>query len=135
MWVNTNTFAGGVKIYNFSLRKLKVTPYAKSKPVNGKSGENLALPEFSQDVTPVSRAMYEGELSRLNDGDREAMEESRTGERKGEDWWGNPATSANSHSTRRGETAFGSSASREETMLSRPSPNWKFITRNRPSPT
>ncbi len=88
MWVGSNTFVGGVKNYNFSLRKLKVVPFVKTEPDNGNSGVNLALPANSQDVAPLSRAMYEGELSRLNDGDRENAEDSRNGERKPEDWWG-----------------------------------------------
>lgn len=89
MWMNTNTFVGGVKNYNFSLRKLKVTPYTETKPDNAKSGHNLALPEFGQDATPISRAVQYGRLAGINDGNQsEPSETSWNGELKQEDWWG-----------------------------------------------
>lgn len=88
MWLNSNTFMGGVKNYNFSLRKMKVTPYLKTKPKNEKSGDNLALPAYDPDVAPVSRTMGNGGLARLNDGQRGDPLDSINGERKPEDWWG-----------------------------------------------
>jgi hypothetical protein len=89
MWMNSNTFVGGVKNYYLSLRKLKVTPYRETKPENGKSRDNLALPAYGQDVTPISRALKTGKLSRINDGDAaKTAENSWNGERKMEDWWG-----------------------------------------------
>ncbi len=88
MWLNANTFVGGVKNYSFSMRKLKVTHYAKSKPSNGKSGDNLALPSADPDVAPFARTMGNGKLALLNDGDRGESADSRNGERKTEDWWG-----------------------------------------------
>ncbi|WP_308635244.1 DUF4185 domain-containing protein [Paenibacillus silvisoli] len=88
MWLNSNTFVGGVKNYNFSLRKMKVTPYAKTKPANEKSGDNLALASVADGVTPYARTVSNGGLARLNDGSREESADSWTGERKSEDWWG-----------------------------------------------
>lgn len=88
MWMNTNTFVGGVKNYNFSLRKLKVTPYRKTKPENAKNDNNLALAEHGPDVVPISRAARNGDLAVLNDGDRTTKDDSWNGERKKDDWWG-----------------------------------------------
>ncbi|MCC3375673.1 DUF4185 domain-containing protein [Cohnella sp. REN36] len=88
MWMNANTFVGGAKNYDFSLRKLKVTPYRKTKPANGKSDANLALPAYDPDVAPCARTMGNGGAALLNDGDNGASVDSRNGERKTEDWWG-----------------------------------------------
>lgn len=88
MWMNTNTFVGGVKNYNFSLRKMRVTPYAKTKAANNKSGSNIALPAFDPDVALFSRTVAGGSEYRLNDGDKTESAVSWTGERKETDWWG-----------------------------------------------
>src|SRR5262249_55223654 len=44
MFVQANTFSGGFKNYQFSLRKLMVDPLTTSPPSNEKSDTNLALP-------------------------------------------------------------------------------------------
>lgn len=88
MWVQSNTFMGGVNNYNFSLRKLKVAPYEKTKASNKKSGDNLASPSYHPDIAPVSRTLGNGGLTLLNDGAADRSLDSRNGERKTEDWWG-----------------------------------------------
>ncbi|MEK0316836.1 DUF4185 domain-containing protein [Cohnella sp. 56] len=88
MWLNANTFVGGVKNYDFSLRKLKVTPYEKSKPGNAKRADNLALDAVSPGVAPYARTMGGGRLALLADGGQDEGADSYTGERKTEDWWG-----------------------------------------------
>ncbi|HZG58523.1 DUF4185 domain-containing protein [Paenibacillus sp.] len=86
MWLNSNTFVGGVENYNFSLRKLKVTPYRETKPENKKSDDNLA--RVGENATPISRAAENGDLFRIADGDRSLQESSFNGEIKEEDFWG-----------------------------------------------
>ncbi|TLS49522.1 DUF4185 domain-containing protein [Paenibacillus antri] len=88
MWVNGNTFVGGVEIYNFSLRQLKVTPYKKSKAANKKSGSNLALPENGGDATPISRSNHYGNGRSVHEGAKDRSEDSWNGEAKSEDYWG-----------------------------------------------
>nr|AYQ73474.1 DUF4185 domain-containing protein [Cohnella candidum] len=88
MWLNANTFVGGVKNYDFSLRKMKVTPYKKTKATNRKSNDNLALPSYDPDVAPYARTMGNGGNAKLNDGKKDESVDSFNGERKPEDWWG-----------------------------------------------
>ncbi|MGI8587388.1 MAG: DUF4185 domain-containing protein [Chloroflexia bacterium] len=89
MWLNSNTFVGGIKNYSLSFRKLRVTPYAATTPSNGPSADNLALPEHGQDVTPISRARFRfGRDASLNNGDLAESVDSKNGEAKTEDYWG-----------------------------------------------
>lgn len=88
MWVQSNTFMGRVNNYNFSLRKLTVTPYEKTKANNKKSNDNLASPSYNPDIAPVSRTLGNGGLALLNDGTADQSLDSFNGERKTEDWWG-----------------------------------------------
>ncbi len=89
MWLNSNTFVGGIKNYDLSLRKLRVTPYVATTPANKPSADNLALPAHSQDVTPISRARFRfGRDASLNNGDLKESVDSKNGEAKTEDFWG-----------------------------------------------
>jgi hypothetical protein len=89
MWLNSNTFAGGVENYNMSFRRLLVTPWAPSKPSNPPNNKNLALPAYGQDVTPISRANFHfGNVHFMNNGIRTESEDSWNGEAKTEDYWG-----------------------------------------------
>lgn len=89
MWLNSNTFVGGIKNYSLSFRKLRVTPYVATTPVNKPSADNLALPGRSQDVTPISRARFRfGKDASLNNGDLKESVDSKNGEAKSEDFWG-----------------------------------------------
>ncbi|MFP5115369.1 hypothetical protein ACSU64_23750 [Bacillaceae bacterium C204] len=89
MWVNSNTFMGGLQKYNLSFRKLKATPYKETTPTNESSDLNLALPANSSNVTPVSIYSAHGSnLKFLNDGNKSQSEDSWNGLRKQEDSWG-----------------------------------------------
>lgn len=89
MWLNSNTFVGGIQNYNLSFRKLRVTPYVATTPSNQPSDANLALPTNAQNVTPISRANFHyGNVEFLNDGIRWQSEDSWNGEFKSEDYWG-----------------------------------------------
>lgn len=89
MWLNSNTFMGGIQRYSLSFRKLKVTPYKKTEPTNERSDVNLALPTNSSNVTPISKySAHFSHLNNLNDGVKNHSEDSWNGERKEEDWWG-----------------------------------------------
>lgn len=88
MWVNSQTFMSGIKNYKYSLRKLKVTPYFETNPENAKGDENLALPEFGQDSTPISRSSHYGINNIINNGKTHESEDSWNNEVKQEDYWG-----------------------------------------------
>jgi hypothetical protein len=89
MWVNANTFVGGIRNYGLSLRRLQVTPYVESAPANEPGPWNLALPAYGRDVTPISQATFRlGNVAFLNNGNRRESEDSHNGERKGVDYWG-----------------------------------------------
>jgi hypothetical protein len=89
MWLNSNTFVGGLQNYNFSFRRLRVTPFRESTPQNSAGDDNLALPAHGQDVTPIARACFhDGNVAFLNNGIRDESEDSRNGEVKSEDFWG-----------------------------------------------
>jgi hypothetical protein len=89
MWMNANTFVGGIQKYNFSLRKMYVTPYEETIPVNEKNNKNLASPEFSENVTPISKySAHYGNLHFLNDGIKLQTEDNWNGVNKHVDWWG-----------------------------------------------
>lgn len=88
MWVNSQTFMGGVEIYGYSLRKLKVTPYEETTPENEKGEQNLALPEYGSDVTPIARTLHFGVHDMINNGEKEENEDSWNNENKKEDYWG-----------------------------------------------
>lgn len=89
MWMNSNTFMGGLQRYSLSFRKLKVTPYQKTEPTNESSDLNLALPENSSNATPVSKySAHAGNLQYLNNGNKLQSVDNWNGERKQEDWWG-----------------------------------------------
>ncbi|KAF0817530.1 MULTISPECIES: hypothetical protein [unclassified Cytobacillus] len=89
MWLNSNTFMGGVQKYSLSFRKLKATPYKATEPANESSDNNLALPANSSNVTPVSKySAHNSNLRYLNDGNKNQSEDDWNGERKQEDWWG-----------------------------------------------
>lgn len=89
MWVSSSTFMGGVQRYQYSLRRLQVTPYRFTVPSNEPGSSNLALPENGLDATPISRvAPRSGYLQGLRDGLDDVAEDSWNGERKQEDYWG-----------------------------------------------
>ncbi|MCI0437699.1 MAG: hypothetical protein L0177_01030 [Chloroflexi bacterium] len=88
MWVQSNTFAGGVQNYNFSLRKITVEPYVSTTASNAKSASNLALPASAPGVMSVSKSAHYGNPAFLNDGNLEQSEDSWDGDGKATDWWG-----------------------------------------------
>lgn len=91
MWVSSSTFMGEVEHYNFSLRRLWVTPYQKTEPENSRGETNLALSKDLRELAPVSAAsIRKGKLTALNDGDKSASSsiDSYSVEAKEEDFWG-----------------------------------------------
>jgi len=89
MWFNSNTFVGGIRNYDFSLRKLRVVPWVATTPENERSDANLSLPENSQDVTPISRGRFRfGRGANMFNGDLDESIDSKNGEAKTEDFWG-----------------------------------------------
>ncbi len=88
MYVNANTFVGGIHKYNFSLRKFEVNPYEETTPTNEKSDLNLALENNSNNPTPISIATKLGLYNKLNDGKLRVWDESYNRIRKDYDYWG-----------------------------------------------
>lgn len=88
LWVQSNTFMGGVDNYGYSLRKLVLEPYTDSKPTNVKNDKNLALTANAPGVTPISKSFHFGNVSFMNYGNKDQSEDSWTGEQKPLDWWG-----------------------------------------------
>ncbi|MDF2699628.1 MAG: hypothetical protein K0Q49_1184 [Haloplasmataceae bacterium] len=88
MWVNSNTFMGGVNVYKLSFRKLIVNPYEQTIPTNEKANVNLSLSVNSINPTPISLATKMGLKNKLNDGRTDIFDESFNNARKTIDFWG-----------------------------------------------
>lgn len=87
LWVQSNTFVGGVSNYQFSLRKLVVEPAKPSCPTNAKSAANLAT--TSTGAVPIQVSSHYGNTAYLNDGVvGNESEDSWNGDTKPLDWWG-----------------------------------------------
>lgn len=88
MWISSSTFAGNALHYNFSLRRLLVTPYAQNeKPSNIAGGNNLAGSQNLKEVTPIA-AKSKGSFQQLNDRNKKSPINSYSIEVKAEDYWG-----------------------------------------------
>ncbi|MGP4079924.1 hypothetical protein ACTWQL_08395 [Pseudalkalibacillus sp. R45] len=87
MYVQSNTFMGGITNYNFSLRKLVVESTSPSTPSNPKdSYSNLAI--TGDGTTPINKVAHFGNVDYFHNGTRLESEDSWSNERKTEDWWG-----------------------------------------------
>lgn len=88
MWVNSNSFMGGINNYNFSLRQLYVTPYTGEMANNPKDDtNNLAVTGSAK--TPITKgSFHQGNPWALNDGIKNVNCDSWNGEAKTEDYWG-----------------------------------------------
>lgn len=89
MWFNANSFMGAVNNYNFSLRKLYVTPYDDSlTPANATSNtDNLAQTGASK--TPIFGAsVHQGKAFVFIDGDKTVAVDDWNGENKAQSYWG-----------------------------------------------
>ena len=87
MYVQSNTFMGGISNYNFSLRKLTVEPFKTSSPSNQKDNyQNLAM--TGEGVTPINKVAHFGNVGFFNNGTRLDSEDSWNNENKAADWWG-----------------------------------------------
>lgn len=87
MYIQSNTFVGGVKNYHFSLRKLVVEPYAPTRPGNAPDGSaNLAV--SGEGTTVIARTLHFGQPHVLYNEQREESEDSWNNDAKDSDWWG-----------------------------------------------
>jgi hypothetical protein len=83
MFVQANTWAGGIANYGFSLRKLTVAPWSASEPQNDRS------PQPITGGAEDARALHYGRAALLGDGViGDQTDDSWTGEAKTLDWWG-----------------------------------------------
>jgi hypothetical protein len=87
LWMHSNVWEAGVIHYQYSLRKIRVTPFEPSEPSNERGSGALSTPE--QAAVAFVRALHAGHPEYLNDGvlDQQS-EDSWTGEKKSEDFWG-----------------------------------------------
>lgn len=77
----------GVNHYQYSLRRVQLTPFLPSEASNERGPQSLATAELG--AVPLVRAARGGHPEYLNDGKLENQSEwSWTGERKTEDYWG-----------------------------------------------
>ena len=87
MYVQSNTFMGGIQNYNFSLRKLVLEPRVATTPANGRSDTaNLAAP--ANGTRAIEKSAHFGNLALLNNGFLNDNEDSWDQENKALDWWG-----------------------------------------------
>jgi hypothetical protein len=90
MWVQANWFVGndsGNSNYDFSLRRLVVTPYQQTTPANGKDATaNLARTVAG--TVAIDKTSHYGNLDYLNDGNAAQSEDSWDGTAKTSDQWG-----------------------------------------------
>jgi hypothetical protein len=87
MFVQSNSWgASRVNNYAFSLRKLRVAPYAPAVADNAPGGDAVSLRE---DAVPIMRALRNGLLGIFNDGAVSGQsDDSWTGDAKPLDYWG-----------------------------------------------
>lgn len=89
MWVQSNWFVGhacGLNTYRYNFRRMTVTPYVPEPPHNIPApGRNMSLIPGG---VPIERATHFGRYARLTDGKLDLGDDSWTGERKTEDFWG-----------------------------------------------
>jgi hypothetical protein len=86
MYVQCNTFVGGVEDYGFSLRKLRVVPFQASAAVtDSNQRRNLAA---EPGTVPISKSTRNGRIELMHDGSRDTSEDDWDREQKGASWWG-----------------------------------------------
>lgn len=90
MWANANWFSGDIPCgkpnYNFSLRKVDVTPYRPTVPRNRPDPKaNLAR---EAGTVPLDKTSHYGKIAYLNDGNRQLGEDSWDATPKTIDRWG-----------------------------------------------
>jgi hypothetical protein len=89
MWVQSNWFVNvgaGSPNYDFSLRRLTVTPYVPSTPTNAPGPDNLA--RTGPGTVAIDKTSHYGHLAYLNDGVADTGEDSWDGTAKTSDQWG-----------------------------------------------
>jgi hypothetical protein len=90
MYVQSNVCpcaAGGVSVYHYSLRKLRLALAQPAPPNNPPDAAvNLAAPGTG--AVPVSKSAHFGQLGVLDDGLRTGSEDDFDGEVKPASWWG-----------------------------------------------
>lgn len=87
MWMHSNVWEAGVTHYQYSLRRVQLTPYRASDPENQPSTSSLASSE--RGAVPFVRVARAGHSEFMNDAVLTNQSElSWNGERKAEDYWG-----------------------------------------------
>ena len=90
MWVQSNWFVGADNDptnYDFSLRRLTVTPYRETTPSNP-ADPKVNLARTAPGTVPIDRTSHYGRIAVLNDGDTTAGEDSWNGTAADTDVWG-----------------------------------------------
>ncbi len=90
MYICSCTFAGGVKYYNYSLRKIVLGIPKNGEPTNIKSNNNLANYSYSDHPVATYRASSAGINKNINDLNYQQSNSSYTGskKKKSNDYWG-----------------------------------------------
>src|SRR5262249_16928238 len=88
MWLNANSFSGGINNYNFSLRGLYVTPYTGALANNVKNDTNNLAVTGSAKTPMTFSSFHQGNPWAFNDGIRNVNCDSWNGQPKTQDYWG-----------------------------------------------
>jgi hypothetical protein len=89
MWLQSNVCpcgGGGLSVYNYSLRKMTVSPFTPTTPTNAMDGSrNLAQ---EPGVVPIEKSAHFGNVGYYNDGNPAQSEDDWNDENKSSSWWG-----------------------------------------------
>lgn len=87
LWMSSNVWEAGVIHYQYSLREIRLTPYAPSEPSNPKRAEPVSTRDYG--AVLLERSAHSGHPEFMNDGVLEGQSlESWRGEESSEDYWG-----------------------------------------------
>ncbi|GAA1688174.1 hypothetical protein GCM10009765_42060 [Fodinicola feengrottensis] len=90
MWLQSNVCpcasAGVTSVYNYSLRRMTVSPYAPTTPTNAPDdGRNLAQ---EPGTVPIEKSLHYGNVAYYNDGVLAQTDDDWNDENKSTSWWG-----------------------------------------------
>jgi hypothetical protein len=89
MWLQSNVCpcgGGGLSVYDYSLRRMTVTPSTPTTPSNAMDGSrNLAV---EAGTVPIEKSLHFGNVSYYNDGVLAQSDDDWNDENKSTSWWG-----------------------------------------------
>ncbi len=87
LYVQSNSFISGISTYEFSLRRIVLSPYREAQPANRPNNtHNLA--RRGADTTVIAKSIHYGNPRYLNDGLKNHSEDDWDQDNKPLSWWG-----------------------------------------------